>query len=362
MHFLLRALVAGSFVFAIHSAAAEETAPPANPAPKEQKPAVKLNPLLEACLKPNEAETVVVACTTAIESRQFKGDDLAAALFRRGIAQARRGQSAAAVNDFSAALKQTPGAVDVLTARARIYASMSRHDLAVTDYDAILKAAPSDADSLYFRAWSLTVLGRDEAAIADLSALLKIVKNDQDALKNRGGLYLRQGKFAEAIADFSAVVTQDPKMPLAYYNRGRAKFLKGDYAAAAKDFAEAKKVWANNPYAALRQYLASGQGKEKPQAKILADAIAAFPPEQWPIPILMTLAGKTPEKDLLAEAAVDNRSVAAQLAAEAHYYLGEAALLKKDTKAARAHFEAAATGDRNLPESIDAGWRLKQIP
>ncbi len=72
MHFLLRALVAGSFVFAIHSAAAEETAPPANPAPKEQKPAVKLNPLLEACLKPNEAETVVVACTTAIED--CKGD------------------------------------------------------------------------------------------------------------------------------------------------------------------------------------------------------------------------------------------------------------------------------------------------
>ena len=51
----------------------------------------------------------------------------------------------------------------------------------------------------------------------------------------------------------------------------------------------------------------------------------------------------------------------ARIEAEAHYYLGEAALLKKNTKAARDHFAAAAKGDRSLPEAIDAGWRLKQI-
>lgn len=368
-----RLLVAGLSLLATLScsvpAMAEGTPAPEAPAPATASPAAPakpLNPLLEACLKPADTQSAVLSCTTAIESRQLKGEMLAAALYRRGMAQGTRGQLPAAVNDFSAALKLTPDATDVLYARASAYGAMKRHDLAVADYDELLKAAPNDADSLYRRAWSLSALGKDTAAIADLTSLLAQVKNDVDALMDRGGLYLRQGKFDEAAADFSAIIKDDPKAAAAFYNRGRARFLKSDFPAATKDFAEAEKLRGDNPYAALRRYIANaqgvGDGKSKVKPEILTDAIAKFAPEQWPVPVLATLAGKMTEKDLLSSTAIADKTAARRLDAEAHYYLGELAWLKKDTKSAQAHFAAAAKGDRSVPEAIDAAWRLKKLP
>lgn len=319
------------------------------------------NPLLDACLRPNDTQSVILACTTAIESRQLQGEDLAAVLSRRGIAHSRRAQGPAAVNDFSAVLKITPQAIDVLYARAQLYAAMKRHDLAITDYDVALKLAPGDLDLLYNRAWSKAALGRDETAIEDLTALLGKAKGDVDALMDRGGLYLRLGKFSEAAADFSAVIKQDDKASAAFYNRGRAQFLDGNFSAAAKDFQKAASLRTGNPYASLRQFLAAASVNSKKDLKILTRVMDKIAPEQWPLPILATLAGKMPEKDLLAATKITNRNESKRLEAEAHYYLGEAALIKNDQEAARAHFEAAAKGDRSWPESIDAGWRLKKI-
>jgi lipoprotein NlpI len=341
--------------------------PPTNSSAKDasKKTATGLNPLLEACLGPNDTQRAIAACSTAIDSRQLQGENLAAALFRRGMAQGLRGQFAAAINDFSSALKLTPDATDLLYARASAHGVMKQHDAAIADYDALLKLVPNDADSLYRRAWSLSALGKDPAAIADLSAVLAQEKGDVDALMDRGGLYLRQGQFDPAIADFSVIVKTDPKAAAAFYNRGRGKFLKGDFADAAKDFAEAQKQRADNPYAALRRFISAGQsgdGQRKLHPEILTEAIAKFAPDQWPVPVLATLAGKMTEQDLLAATALSDKAVTRRLDAEAHYYLGEAALLKKDAKAARAHFIAAAKGDRGIPEVVDAGWRLKQLP
>ena len=354
---LLAALLA---VLSAASVQAQEGGAPESPA----KTQAKLNPLLEVCLKPADQQAIVSACTTAIESRQLQGQSLAAALYRRGLVQGQRAQGAAAINDFSAALKLTPDAVDLLYARATVYAAIKRHDLAIADYDTLLRLVPGDADSLYRRAWSAAALGRDEAAVKDLSELLAQgnAKGDIDALMDRGGLYLRLGRFDEAAADFSAILKQDPKAAAAFYNRGRAHFLKGELKSAAKDFAEAEKQRGDNPYAALRRYLASAEGDKKGPAKILAEAMTKFPPEQWPMPVLATLSGKLAEKDLLAATSIADKNAARRIEAEAHYYLGEAALLRKDAKAARAHFAAAAKGERNLPEAIDAGWRLKQMP
>jgi tetratricopeptide (TPR) repeat protein len=365
VHHPARGLIAAFLVFvAMGSAVAQDstgqtTAPGTSQPKASDKP---LNPLLDACLKPAEAQAVVIACTTAIESRQLQGEALAAALFRRGLIQSQRAQAAAAINDLSAALKLTPRAVDVLYARATLYAAMKRHDLAIADYDTLLKLVPGDPDSLFHRAWSKAELGRDAPAVEDLTALLSQVKDDVDALLSRGGLYLRLGKFKEAAADFGAIASRDPKAAFAFYNRGRAKFLSGDFAAAAKDFDQAEKLWKDNPYAGLRRYLSIALApKGKADTKMLTDVMAKIAPEKWPMPVLATLAGRTPEKDLLSATEVTDKNVARQLEAEAHYYLGEAALLKKDTKGARDHFAAAAKGDRSLPEAIDAGWRLKQI-
>jgi lipoprotein NlpI len=334
----------------------------ADETPVELPPAeaVPMHPLLESCVTSPTPDAAAIACTTAIESRQLQGEVLATALYARGMAQARRGQMPAAINDFTAALNVTPDATDALYARGSAYAQLQRHDLAIADFTALLKLAQDDADSLYRRAWSLTMLGRDKEAVADLAGVIKQAPDDVDAIMDRGGLNIRLGDFTAAIADFNAVLKLEPKAAAAFYNRGRAHALQDDFAAAAKDFAAARENRADNPYAALRGYLASARAG-KAEENLLTETIGRHPPEQWPLPILATLTGAMHESDLLASADTADRTTAKRLAVEAHFYLGEAALAKQDVKAARAHFDAAAQGERTVPEVIDAIWRLKQI-
>ncbi|MBL8709015.1 MAG: tetratricopeptide repeat protein [Rhodospirillaceae bacterium] len=349
-------VVLESILLVVGIAAAQET-----PAEPDATPPVEINPLLATCLAAQAPEAALVDCAAAIASRQLQGEALAAALYARGMASGRRGDTNGAINDFSAALNLTPSATDALFARGSAYAALQRHDLAVTDFDAILAIDPKDADSLYRRAWSLAVLGRDADAVADLTAVLAEAPQDIDALMDRGGLNIRRGAFDAALADFSAIIKLAENSAAAYYNRGRVLLLKGNTAAAAADFARAAQDRDNNPYAALRGYLATALAG-KPETERLSAALAAFPLEQWPLPILATLAGSLSEDDLLAAAAVGERSVAQRLLAEAHFYLGEAALAAADSKAAQAHFAVAAKGDRNVPEVIDATWRLKKLP
>lgn len=360
MRLRLAACLAAFQVVLSHGALADEV--PAEPADAASTgaEAPPLNPLLIECVREAAPEVAALACTTAIDSRQLQGEALATALYTRGMAQGRRGQMAAAINDFTAALSLAPKATDALFARASAQAALGRHDLAIADYNAILKIDPADTDSLYRRAWSYTMLGRDRDAIADLTAVLTAIPNDIDALMDRGGLNLRSGDFKAAIADFTAIIKSDPTAAAAFYNRGRAFALQNNFAGAAKDFAVAAKAREDNPYAALRNYLATmASGKE--EKNLLTEAIGRFPPDQWPLPVLATLAGQISADDLLASAAAADSHVKQRLGAEAHFYLGEAALTTGDKKAARAHFEAAAKGERTVPEVIDAGWRLKQL-
>lgn len=356
----MRVLVAaGLLTLMVSSAGAQEPAtPPAEETPA--KPAADINPLLAACLEQRAPEPASQACTVAVESRQLQGEALASALYARGVAFGRRGEMVAAINDFSAALNLTPDATDVLYARGSAHAVERRHDLAVADFSAILKIEPDDTDSLYRRAWSYTMLGRDKEAIADLSSVIAAATDDVDALMDRGGLYLRSGDFKAAIADFDAILKLDPKAAAAHYNRGRAYALQNDFARAEKDFTAAETNRDDNPYAALRRYLATAR-EGKPATDLLTATIARYPADQWPLPMLATLKGDMREGDLLASADLAERSVAQRLTAEAHFYLGEAALAKDDKKKARGHFEAAAKGERTVPEVIDAGWRLKQL-
>jgi lipoprotein NlpI len=338
--------------FAADALAQDETTP--------SVPTISDNPLLAECLAATGPDVVLASCTKAIDSRQLTGSALASALFQRGTAQARRGKLEPAIGDFSAALKQTPDATDVLYARASAQAGLQRHEAAIEDLGAILVLAPNDADSFYRRAWSLTALGRDAEAVDDLNAVLRLVPGDIDALMDRGGLLLRLGKFAPAAADFSAIVAAEPNAAAAYYNRGRARLLADKVKDAATDFAQALKLRADNPYAGLRLYLAR-QRLDKSGADELAAMSAKFPAEQWPIPVAATLAGTLREPDLLASVSAADPAIVARLATETHYYLGMAAKAKGDVDAARGHFTQAAKGDRNIPEAVDAKLELGKL-
>jgi tetratricopeptide (TPR) repeat protein len=324
--------------------------------------------ILKPCAEGKDAAARAVACTDVITGGKLNGQALAAAYLFRGNAQVDRQQFAAAIDDFSKALALDGAATDALYNRAAAYAQLGRLDLAIEDYDHLLKIAPNDPDTLYNRAWLYSIAGKYDAAIDDLSKVLLVKPDDFETRLRRAGISIQLGRNEDAIADCNRLLKTAPTSPVAFYNRGRAEYAKGDFAAARDDFAAAAKNLEGisnttlRAYATLRLALAraeTGQGTP-PELDSLAKAVDV---DQWPMPIVAYYLGNLSADDLLKAADVADKARAANLTAEAEYYIGAMALAKDDKKAAKRHFKAVTAGkaDRANLEFIDAGLALRKL-
>ena len=315
----------------------------------------------EACAKSDLPQTQIEACTKLIDTRLLQGRDLAQALYQRGVGFAAMGNYQNAVRDFSQALKFAPDSTDALYNRGGALTKLGRWDEALADFNAVLKIVPNDPNTFYARAWVQAQRGEDAAAIEDLGRVVAAAPNDQEALLDRGGLNIRAGRYDDAVADFSRLLKLDPKAAAAAYNRGRAHYANGEFKEAAADFALALKLRADNPYAALRLYLAQshlGQG----DAEVLKKGIDKLDPAIWPRPLLELFAGTGTDPALIAGINELPPKLRTPVLCEAQYYLGERALLKGDKDAARKYFAAAAaTGANATTEHIDAKAALARV-
>ncbi|HEY3148421.1 MAG TPA: tetratricopeptide repeat protein [Dongiaceae bacterium] len=315
----------------------------------------------DACAKSEVPQDQIDACSKYIDTQRLQGRDLAQALYQRGIGYAAQGNYKTAVRDFSQALKFAPGSTDALYNRGGAYSKLGEWDQALADFDALLKIVPNDPNTLYARAWAYAQRGKDEAAIADLNEVLTQQPDDQEALLDRGGLNIRAGHYDAAIKDFGHLLKLDPKAAAAAFNRGRAYYAKQDFKNAAEDFALALKLRANNPYAALRLYLAQshlGRG----DTAVLKKGIDALDPSIWPRPLLELFVGTGTDPALIAGINQLPPDFRTDTLCEAQYYLGERALLNGDKKAAREYFTAAAATTASVTtEHIDAKAALQRV-
>ncbi len=353
-----RALLLGGLLLGLLDGAAGRADSTETAAPAAPDPAIEM---MKPCSEGNDPELQAIACTELINGGRLSVKQVTAAYVFRGKANAARQQLEAAIGDFTAALKNDPRAADALYNRGATHALIGRYDLALLDFGKVLALAPDDADTLYYRAGIYTLQGRDDAAIKDLTAVLKQHPEDPLSLVARGGIYIRVGSFDAAIQDFSALIKIDAKSADSYYNRGRAYYLKGNYDSAAADFDAAMQNRAENPYAAIRLYLARLR-TGKPDLKPLEAAVAKYDPEQWPLPLAALILGKISEPDLLQAIQVKDPAVAMSLSCETHFYLGELALAKGDKAGATRQFQAAvASMSRGSIEYIDATLELKKL-
>jgi lipoprotein NlpI len=337
------------------SAAHADTAPAkpaADPAVEEMRPCAS---------GPDPAERAV-ACTNLITGGKLRGKALGAAYVFRGKAQAQRNEMKAAILDFSEALKVDPRATDALYSRGIVYLHSGQANFALADFAHLLDIAPNDPDTLFYRALIYVNQGKTEAALKDLSALLQERPDDVISRLQRAGLSIALGRNEDAIADLNQLLKKEPTALDAIYNRGRAEMLKGDNAAAARDFEAAMQNRNSNPYAALRLYITRAKTGTTEAAPLAATA-KAFPPDQWPLPIVAFYQGNSSEADLVSAAKVSDAAATANLVAETQYYLGQWALLQDDRKAAKKHFEAAVATKAGVGslEFIDAGLELKRL-
>ncbi len=121
----------------------------------------------------------VGACTTVIQSGAVK--DKVTAYENRGEAYARGGRPNDALADFSQAIALDPGAVLAYGNRGMVEADQAQNDKAIADFTEALKLGAGGAeqmDVLNARAAVYAGEGRIDAAEADYKAALALAPND----------------------------------------------------------------------------------------------------------------------------------------------------------------------------------------
>ncbi len=111
----------------------------------------------------------------------------------------------------TAALKLTPGAVELLLDRSQARAQLADYKAALADLDAVIAKDPTRADAFAFRAAAKRYLDDRKGAAADVDRALAIDVNHAPALLERGNLRRLGGDDAGARADWLMVLSVAPE-------------------------------------------------------------------------------------------------------------------------------------------------------
>src|SRR5213594_2835367 len=159
-----------------------------------------------------------------------------------GLALARHGKLAEAVEHYEAALRLEPGYVDANYAWGNALARQGKLAEAVEHYEAALRVKPDHADAHTNAGSALVRQGKLAEAIAHYEQALKIKPDHVDArIKLRVAL-ARQGKLAEAIAHYEQALKTKPDHADAHSNMGAALVGQGKLAEAIEHYRQALEI------------------------------------------------------------------------------------------------------------------------
>lgn len=128
----------------------------------------------------------IETCTRAIEQEPLSHRDLAATYSNRGIIEARRGNFAAAIEDYDRALRMNPILVHALINRGNAHTRMRQFRQALDDYDlAAFYSEGREGLVFYNRSLLFMQMGRVENARNDL---LRALEAQPDSLRYREAL------------------------------------------------------------------------------------------------------------------------------------------------------------------------------
>ncbi len=160
------------------------------------------------------------------------GEYVSGAHFSLGQIAARRGETAAAIAAFDAAIEAEPRFARALEARARIKQQQGDHAGALADYDAALEVNPQLAPALAGRCWTRVLRQDGDLALAraDADAAAQADPRGANGQLCRGLLQLRAEEWEGARLTYEAVLEVTPGDPNALFGRGIARRRAGDNA------------------------------------------------------------------------------------------------------------------------------------
>ena len=188
--------------------------------------------------------TRIVACTLAIDAKDLKGRDLAAAHLNRGQAYRAVGDQARASADYSAAIKLFDESTKTATLNSNQFMQrgIAHHALddterALSDYDEAIRLDTGNALAHVDRGILIATRKADiRKAIGDFDRALALVPDNVDTLILRGNAYTTVGENGRALADLDRAVDLSPENPRAFMVRGLVNARLGDMQRAFADY------------------------------------------------------------------------------------------------------------------------------
>jgi len=225
------------------------------PAPSARAPEPSVAKLYEDCVSgafptQADAERRAAACSSALQSRKLKPDEIALARLTRGIARTALGDKVLAGEDYIDAVQRYDTLIDpanpdslALYRRAAALSASGQTDKALADYNAAIKADPKSSLAFLGRGVLLAVRKRSyDRAIEDFDKVLVLEPDNVEALISRGDAFSQLGDSGRAMVDLNRAVALAPNNAIVLLTRGQAEGRRNNLAGAARDYRAALKV------------------------------------------------------------------------------------------------------------------------
>ena len=197
----------------------------------------------------------VRACSTAIDSKAFKGVQLAGLHVNRANAYDANGDKSSALKDYNRALELAPDSAGIYYNRGAFFVTQENYDSALKDYTAALRIDPAYVAALNNRGRLYAFTHNISAALADYSEAIRL-EPSAALYQERGSVYVQKQEFQHALDDENAAIRLDPSIALAYFFRSMAY---GGLGAGDKASADVKTALHLDP--SLAQFIkVNGQG------------------------------------------------------------------------------------------------------
>ncbi len=167
--------------------------------------------------------------------RALKQQPSANALACRGTISYYLGELDAAMEDFAAALEESPSNPVAFRGRGMAHAQRGEHDDALADFSRAIRHAPGWSSPYLDRANIYRAIKEHDNALADYSRAIKLEPDDAEPYCLRGSLHAEIGDSLAAMRDLTAAITLDASHAAPFHQRGRCALASGDWESALGD-------------------------------------------------------------------------------------------------------------------------------
>jgi lipoprotein NlpI/V8-like Glu-specific endopeptidase len=308
-------------------------------------PALRSRALLRAA-RDDKMKDDAAAAMVDLDRLIARFPDLTSLRLERGSLLSSEHEFAAALRDFEAVLESEPDNMLALISRAQARMELGNAKGASADYDSAIEAEPELAFLYVQRAHHRARLGDMKAAFDDIDRALEIETDMSAAINGRAVLYLHSGGADLALADANKAVELDPESGPSVALRGSIKQVLGDLEGAIVDFRKAAELDPKEPFDPMLLFLALSEGGRAAEGRAaLEQLLSRWPADKWPAPLASHLLGRLSAEDLRQRVGKGNETLRLYQEFDHHFYIGMAAYIAGDKKAAREHLSEAVALD-----------------